>query len=87
MAKFKFTDKSINSIDIIVIKIFFLFNNNNIIFNKNVKVIIKIMSHFRDNKIIIFKKKRRKGYKKKYSYRQNYTKLLVKNIKINKNGS
>ena len=35
-------------------KIFFLFNNNNIIFNKNVKVIIKIISHFRDNKIIIF---------------------------------
>ena len=39
-----------------------------------------IIEHFRDDKVIVFKKKRRTGYHKKQGHRQNYTKLMVKEI-------
>ncbi|MBO8130614.1 MAG: 50S ribosomal protein L21 [Candidatus Marinimicrobia bacterium] len=32
-----------------------------------------VKEHFRDNKVIVFKKKRRKGYKVKKGHRQEYT--------------
>ena len=37
----------------------------------------KIVSHEKDKKIIVFKKKRRKGYQKKNGHRQNYTLIQV----------
>lgn len=40
----------------------------------------KVLSHDKDKKIIVFKKKRRKGYKKKQGHRQGYTEILVENI-------
>ena len=37
----------------------------------------KVDSHSKDSKIIVFKKKRRKGYQKKNGHQQSYTLLLV----------
>lgn len=44
------------------------------------KVVGKVMEHVRGDKIIVFKKKRRKGYKKKQGHRQDYTKVLIEDI-------
>jgi len=48
---------------------------------KGVKVTGKILSHLKDDKKIVFKKKRRKGYRKKNGHRQGLTKVLIENIK------
>ena len=40
-----------------------------------------ILSHYKDKKVIVFKKKRRKGYQKKQGHRQNYTKIQITDIK------
>ena len=40
----------------------------------------KIVSHEKDKKIIVSKKKRRKGYQKKNGHRQNYTLIQVDSI-------
>lgn len=44
------------------------------------KVAGKVIQHVKDDKVIIFKKKRRKGYKKKQGHRQEYTQVLIENI-------
>ena len=44
------------------------------------KVTGKVLDHIRGDKIIVFKKKRRKGYKKTQGHRQDYTKVLIENI-------
>ena len=48
---------------------------------KGSKVIGEILSQLKDDKVIVFKKKRRKGYKVKNGHRQNLTKILIKDIK------
>ena len=40
----------------------------------------KIVSHQKDEKVIVFKKKRRKGYKVKNGHRQLLTELLIEKI-------
>ena len=40
----------------------------------------KVVEHLKGDKVIVFKKKRRKGYKKKNGHRQEFTKVLIKNI-------
>ena len=40
---------------------------------KNINFKAKVVSHERDSKVIVFKKKRRKGYQKKNGYRDHYT--------------
>ncbi len=40
----------------------------------------KILSHVKGDKIIVFKKKRRKGYKKKNGHRQHFTKIQISDI-------
>jgi len=47
------------------------------------KVSAKILSHLKGDKVIVFKKKRRKGYRKKNGHRQYLTKLQIENIKAN----
>jgi len=42
----------------------------------------KILEHVKGDKVIVFKKKRRKGYKKKNGHRQDFTKVLIENIVI-----
>ena len=46
----------------------------------NLKVTGKILGHVKGDKIIVFKKKRRKGYKKKNGHRQDYTKVMIEKI-------
>ena len=46
------------------------------------KVSGKILDHVKGDKVIVFKKKRRKGYKKKNGHRQNFTKILIENISL-----
>ena len=44
------------------------------------KIIAEITRQGRDKKIIVLKKKRRKGYKKKQGHRQPYTELKITKI-------
>lgn len=44
------------------------------------KVIATVLNQGRSRKIIVFKKKRRKNYKKKRGHRQFYTELQIKEI-------
>ncbi|MGM0946524.1 MAG: 50S ribosomal protein L21 [Bacteroidota bacterium] len=46
------------------------------------KVSGKVLDHVRGDKVIVFKKKRRKGYKKKNGHRQDFTKVLIENISL-----
>lgn len=45
-----------------------------------VKVTAKILEHLKDDKIIVFKKKRRISYKKTHGHRQHLTRIEVLNI-------
>lgn len=47
---------------------------------KGVKVSGKILEHVKGDKLIVFKKKRRKGYAKKNGHRQQYTKVQIESI-------
>ena len=40
----------------------------------------KIISHLKDDKIIVFKKKRRKGYKVKNGHRQALTEIVIEKV-------
>lgn len=42
----------------------------------------KIVEHLKGEKVLIFKKKRRKGYKKKNGHRQYLTKVLIEDITL-----
>ncbi|NOR86791.1 MAG: 50S ribosomal protein L21 [Bacteroidales bacterium] len=44
------------------------------------KVSGKIISHLRGDKVLVFKKKRRKGYKKIQGHRQDLTQIQIENI-------
>ena len=47
------------------------------------KVAARIVSHDRAPKIIVFKKKRRKGYRRKRGHRQQFTALKIEEISFN----
>jgi large subunit ribosomal protein L21 len=40
----------------------------------------KVLAHVKGDKVLVFKKKRRKGYKKLQGHRQDYTKILIEDI-------
>ena len=40
----------------------------------------KIIAHLKDDKVIVFKKKRRKGYKVKNGHRQSITEIVIQGI-------
>ncbi|AWA29055.1 50S ribosomal protein L21 [Flavobacterium magnum] len=40
----------------------------------------KVLSHLKGDKVIVFKKKRRKGYKKKNGHRQSLTQIQISGI-------
>jgi len=48
---------------------------------KGASVSAKILGHVRGDKVIIFKKKRRKGYQKSTGHRQDLTKIQIESIK------
>ena len=47
---------------------------------KGAKVITEVISHVRGDKVLVFKKKRRKGYRKLNGHRQDFTELMIKEI-------
>ncbi len=49
---------------------------------ENTKVLGRITGHGRNKKILVFKYKKRKGYRKKLGHRQNYTLVKVENIEM-----
>ncbi|MBK3517281.1 50S ribosomal protein L21 [Carboxylicivirga marina] len=44
------------------------------------KVTAKVLSHVKGDKVIVFKKKRRKGYQKKNGHRQYFTQIQIEEI-------
>lgn len=44
------------------------------------KVTAKVLSHLKGDKVLIFKKKRRKGYQKLNGHRQSFTKIQIESI-------
>lgn len=47
---------------------------------KGAKVTAKVLEHVRDDKVIVFKKKIRKGYRKKNGHRQGLTRIEILKI-------
>lgn len=47
---------------------------------EGIKVTSTVLDQFRDKKVINFKKKRRKGYKRKVGHRQSLTMLKIESI-------
>lgn len=47
---------------------------------KGAKVSAEVVEHLKDDKVIVFKKKRRKGYKVKNGHRQQLTQIVIKKI-------
>ncbi|MDR2286300.1 MAG: 50S ribosomal protein L21 [Prevotellaceae bacterium] len=47
---------------------------------KDATVTAKVLKHVKGDKVIVFKKKRRKGYKVKNGHRQFFTQIQVENI-------
>ncbi len=46
------------------------------------RVTAKILEHGRGDKILVFKKRRRKGYQKMNGHRQDFTKIEITNVSI-----
>ncbi|MCD7710958.1 MAG: 50S ribosomal protein L21 [Porphyromonadaceae bacterium] len=44
------------------------------------KVVCEVLSHLKGERIIVFKKKRRKGYRKRNGHRQCFSQVLIKDI-------
>lgn len=44
------------------------------------KVSAKVLAHVKGEKVIVFKKKRRKGYKKKNGHRQQFTQIQITEV-------
>lgn len=49
----------------------------------NGNVTAKIIEHGKGDKVLVFHKKRRKGYRKLNGHRQHYTQIEITNISIN----
>jgi large subunit ribosomal protein L21 len=49
---------------------------------ENAKVVAKVLKHGRGKKIIVFKYKVRKNYRKTQGHRQAYTKLVIESITL-----
>ena len=44
------------------------------------KITARILEHMKSDKVLVFKKKRRKGYQKMNGHRQHMTKIVIENI-------
>ncbi|MCK9271449.1 MAG: 50S ribosomal protein L21 [Bacteroidales bacterium] len=51
-------------------------------FVEGAKVEATILEHLKGDKVLIFKKKRRKGYQKENGHRQQFTKVKIENIAL-----
>ena len=64
-------------------KVLFYSDKKNVFGNpylKNVSIKAKVLCHTKDDKVKIFKKKRRKNFQKSQGHRQLYTKVLISKI-------
>ena len=50
---------------------------------KGAKVTAKVVSHVKGDKVLVFKKKRRKGYQKLNGHRQVFTQITIESISAN----
>jgi large subunit ribosomal protein L21 len=46
------------------------------------KITAKVLDHVRGDKVVVFKKTRRKGYQKESGHRQDFSKLLIEGIAL-----
>ena len=49
---------------------------------KGAKVTARVIDHVRGEKVIVFKKKRRKGYQKRNGHRQDFTQIQIEAITL-----
>lgn len=65
--------------------VLFLADEDQIIMDKDalekVKVAVEVVDHFRGEKLVIFKFKKRKGYKRTQGHRQDLTRIRIKEIR------
>ena len=65
-------------------KVLLVDNNGNVTVGaptvEGAKVVCEVLSHLKGERIIVFKKKRRKGYRKRNGHRQSFTEVLIKDI-------
>jgi len=52
---------------------------------EGIKITAQVLEHLKADKIIVFKKKRRKGYQKKNGHRQSLTQIQIEEIQIGNN--
>ncbi len=45
-------------------------------------VVVEVVGHGKDGKIVVYKMKRRKGYRRKQGHRQDFTEILVREIEL-----
>ena len=50
----------------------------------NASVEAKVVRHLKDDKVIVFKKKRRKGYRVKNGHRQSLTEIVIESVAVGK---
>ena len=50
---------------------------------ENARVLATVEQHFRDEKVTVFKKNRRKGYQRKHGFRRDVTALRIDEIQMN----
>ena len=50
----------------------------------NASVEAKVVRHLKDDKVIVFKKKRRKGYRVKNGHRQSLTEIVIESVGLGK---
>ena len=50
----------------------------------NASVEAKVVRHLKDDKVIVFKKKRRKGYRVKNGHRQSLTEIVIESVGVGK---
>ena len=62
-------------------KILLTNDNGKISTNSSLKVVAKVLSHEVDDKVVVFKFKRRKGHQKKNGHKQQYTKIKIQDLK------
>ncbi len=65
-------------------KVLFVDNNGDVKIGaptvEGAKVVAEVISHVRGEKVIVFHKKRRKGYRKRNGHRQDFTEIVIKQI-------
>lgn len=65
--------------------VLFLSDGDDVVVDKDAldkaKVTVEVVDHFKGNKVVIFKFKKRKGYKRTQGHRQDLTRVKVKSVR------